>query len=84
MVLSNRRKPFVPTGMLARSRPSVPAAGVTCVKVVERSVLVVACSVNRVELDTRQVPSLVRPVGYEPPVAKWMQYGADHKVRAVA
>jgi len=36
------------------------------------------------ELDTRQVPSLVRPVGYEPPAATWMQYGADHKVRAEA
>ncbi|QOF74128.1 ABC transporter ATP-binding protein [Aminobacter sp. SR38] len=36
------------------------------------------------ELDTRQVPSLVRPVGYEPPVATWMQYGTDHKVRAEA
>ncbi len=36
------------------------------------------------ELDTRQVPSLVRPVGFEPPAAKWLQFGADHKVRAEA
>ncbi|MBB6466970.1 peptide/nickel transport system ATP-binding protein/glutathione transport system ATP-binding protein [Aminobacter lissarensis] len=36
------------------------------------------------ELDTRQVPSLVRPVGFEPPVANWLQCGEDHKVRAEA
>lgn len=36
------------------------------------------------ELDTRQIPSLVRPVGFEPPAAKWLQFGADHKVRAEA
>ncbi|MBT1155396.1 ABC transporter ATP-binding protein [Aminobacter anthyllidis] len=36
------------------------------------------------ELDTRQVPSLVRSVGFEPPAAKWLQHGADHKVRAEA
>ena len=34
------------------------------------------------ELDTRQVPSLVRPPGFEPPAATWLQRGADHKVRA--
>jgi peptide/nickel transport system ATP-binding protein/glutathione transport system ATP-binding protein len=36
------------------------------------------------ELDTRQVPSLVRPVGFEPPAATWLQCGDDHKVRAEA
>ena len=36
------------------------------------------------ELDTRQVPSLVRPVGFEPPPPRWTQYGPDHKVRADA
>ncbi|WP_109575102.1 ABC transporter ATP-binding protein [Aminobacter sp. AP02] len=36
------------------------------------------------ELDTRQVPSLVRPIGYEPPVANWLEVGGDHKVRAEA
>lgn len=36
------------------------------------------------ELDTRQVPSLVRPAGYEPPSAQWLQYGEDHQVRAEA
>lgn len=36
------------------------------------------------ELDTRQVPSLVRPVGYEPPPANWLHFGKDHKVRAEA
>jgi peptide/nickel transport system ATP-binding protein/glutathione transport system ATP-binding protein len=36
------------------------------------------------ELDTRQVPSLVRPVGFEPPPPRWMHYGPDHKVRADA
>ena len=34
------------------------------------------------ELDTRQVPSLVRPLGYEPAPANWLQFGHDHKVRA--
>ena len=36
------------------------------------------------ELDTRQVPSLVRPLGFEPPPATWREYGRDHKVRAEA
>ncbi|TGT16271.1 ABC transporter ATP-binding protein, partial [Mesorhizobium sp. M3A.F.Ca.ET.174.01.1.1] len=30
------------------------------------------------EIDTRQVPSLVRPQGYEPAPAKWEKFGADH------
>ena len=36
------------------------------------------------ELDTRQVPSLVRPLGFEPPAARWLQCGQDHMVRAEA
>ena len=36
---------------------------------------------ERFELDTRQVPSLVRPPGYEPPPAHWQDYGADHRAR---
>ncbi len=36
------------------------------------------------ELDTRQIPSLVRPPGFEPPAATWLQCGEDHKVRAEA
>jgi len=36
---------------------------------------------EKFELDTRQVPSLVRPLGYEPPPAIWKDYGADHKAR---
>jgi peptide/nickel transport system ATP-binding protein len=36
------------------------------------------------ELDTRQVPSLVRPPGFEPPAAKWLRCGEDHQVRAEA
>ncbi|GAA0605961.1 ABC transporter ATP-binding protein [Paenochrobactrum glaciei] len=35
-------------------------------------------------LDSRQVPSLVRPLGYEPPAADWLHYGADHMARAEA
>ena len=35
-------------------------------------------------LDTRQVPSLVRPLGYEPAPADWRSYGPDHKARAEA
>ena len=32
-------------------------------------------------LDTTDVPSLVRPAGYEPPKAEWMRHGADHVAR---
>jgi peptide/nickel transport system ATP-binding protein len=32
-------------------------------------------------LDATQVPSLVRPPGYEPPEAVWRQAGGDHQVR---
>ncbi|MDH6230892.1 peptide/nickel transport system ATP-binding protein [Mesorhizobium soli] len=39
---------------------------------------------QRFELDTRQVPSLVRPIGFEPPAARWLERGDDHKVRAEA
>lgn len=36
------------------------------------------------ELDTRQVPSLVRRLGFEPGPADWTHFGADHKARAEA
>jgi peptide/nickel transport system ATP-binding protein len=36
---------------------------------------------QRFTVDMTQVPSLVRPVGYEPPVARWRDVGADHRVR---
>ena len=32
-------------------------------------------------VDMTQVPSLVRPAGYEPPPARWRDAGADHRVR---
>jgi peptide/nickel transport system ATP-binding protein/glutathione transport system ATP-binding protein len=32
-------------------------------------------------LDATQVPSLVRPLGYEPPPATWRDAGDDHRVR---
>jgi peptide/nickel transport system ATP-binding protein/glutathione transport system ATP-binding protein len=32
-------------------------------------------------LDATQVPSLVRPAGYEPPPANWRTAGRDHRVR---
>jgi len=35
-------------------------------------------------LDTRQVPSLVRPLGYEPEPANWQTYGRDHMARTEA
>jgi peptide/nickel transport system ATP-binding protein/glutathione transport system ATP-binding protein len=38
----------------------------------------------RFTLDTTQVPTLLRPPGYEPPVADWVQVGADHRARAEA
>ncbi|TPK76757.1 ABC transporter ATP-binding protein [Mesorhizobium sp. B2-4-18] len=33
------------------------------------------------EIDTRQVPSLVRPPGFEPAPAKWERFGGDHMAR---
>ena len=33
------------------------------------------------KVDTTNVPSLVRPRGYEPPAARWREAGADHRVR---
>ncbi|KRB32328.1 MULTISPECIES: ABC transporter ATP-binding protein [Mesorhizobium] len=36
------------------------------------------------ELDTRQVPSLVRPRGFEPTPARWVQFGGDHRARVEA
>jgi peptide/nickel transport system ATP-binding protein len=35
-------------------------------------------------VDNTQVPSLVRPAGYEPPAAQWRQAGVDHHVRLEA
>jgi peptide/nickel transport system ATP-binding protein len=32
-------------------------------------------------IDATQVPSLVRPKGYEPPPAQWREAGMDHRVR---
>jgi peptide/nickel transport system ATP-binding protein len=36
------------------------------------------------ELDTRQVPSLVRPQGFEPAAARWERFGGDHMARVEA
>ncbi|HEV7346459.1 MAG TPA: ABC transporter ATP-binding protein [Devosia sp.] len=36
---------------------------------------------QRYDLDTTPVPSLVRPLGYEPPAARWREAGADHLYR---
>jgi peptide/nickel transport system ATP-binding protein/glutathione transport system ATP-binding protein len=36
---------------------------------------------QRFTLDATQVPSLVRPSGYEPPPARWREAGHDHRVR---
>ncbi len=36
---------------------------------------------QRFTIDATQVPSLVRPAGYEPPPAQWREVGADHRVR---
>jgi peptide/nickel transport system ATP-binding protein len=35
-------------------------------------------------IDATQVPSLVRPAGYEPPAAQWRDVGPDHRVRKEA
>jgi peptide/nickel transport system ATP-binding protein len=32
-------------------------------------------------LDTSELPSLVKPRGFEPPAAVWREVGADHLVR---
>ena len=36
---------------------------------------------QRFTVDNTQVPSLVRPAGYEPPDADWRAVGPDHRVR---
>ncbi|MEI9418919.1 ABC transporter ATP-binding protein [Mesorhizobium sp. Cs1321R2N1] len=36
------------------------------------------------EIDTRQVPSLVRPQGFEPAPARWERFGGDHMARVEA
>ncbi|TPI57043.1 MULTISPECIES: ABC transporter ATP-binding protein [unclassified Mesorhizobium] len=36
---------------------------------------------ERFEVDTRQVPSLVRPQGFEPAPARWEEFGVDHMAR---
>ena len=36
---------------------------------------------QRFAVDMTQVPSLVRPAGYEPPPPRWNEAGADHRVR---
>ncbi|MDR3471315.1 MAG: ABC transporter ATP-binding protein [Devosia sp.] len=33
-------------------------------------------------LDTSEVPSLVKPKGFEPPPARWIEIGPDHRARA--
>ena len=35
---------------------------------------------QRYALDATQVPSLLRPKGYEPPPARWIEAGPDHRV----
>lgn len=37
---------------------------------------------ERFEIDTVQVPSLIRPLGYEPEIPDWRQVGPDHLARA--
>ena len=39
---------------------------------------------QRFTVDMTQVPSLVRPLGFEPPPARWRDAGADHRVREEA
>jgi peptide/nickel transport system ATP-binding protein len=39
---------------------------------------------QRFMVDVTQVPSLVRPLGFEPPPARWREAGADHRVRVEA
>jgi len=34
--------------------------------------------------DMTEVPSLVHPLGYEPPKAEWLTFGADHMARVGA
>ncbi len=37
---------------------------------------------RRFEIDASDVPSLVRPPGYEPPPAAWIEVGPQHRARA--
>ena len=39
---------------------------------------------QRFVVDMTQVPSLVKPAGYEPPPARWRDVGPDHRVREEA
>ena len=39
---------------------------------------------ERFTVDATQVPSLVRPPGFEPPPAAWRDAGTDHRVRVEA
>jgi peptide/nickel transport system ATP-binding protein len=39
---------------------------------------------ERFAIDATQVPSLVRPAGFEPPAARWRDAGVDHRVRLEA
>ena len=39
---------------------------------------------ERFAIDATQVPSLVRPKGFEPPPAAWREIGPDHRVRVEA
>jgi peptide/nickel transport system ATP-binding protein/glutathione transport system ATP-binding protein len=36
---------------------------------------------HRFEFDTRDIPSLVRPLGFEPPEPQWVGAGSDHQFR---
>jgi len=39
---------------------------------------------ERFTIDATQVPSLVRPAGFEPTPAEWREAGIDHRVRVEA
>ena len=73
--------------MPARSSRSATRAAVLCApqhSYTKRLIAAVPAIERRQQkfaVDVTQVPSLVRPEGFEPPAAAWREAGADHRVR---
>ncbi|ESY81208.1 ABC transporter ATP-binding protein [Mesorhizobium sp. LNHC221B00] len=62
------------TSVLSKPRHSYTKKLIAAVPTIERRR-------EHFEIDTRQVPSLVRPQGFEPAPARWEEFGGDHRAR---